>query len=93
MQLRTSSRKDDHYEVVTNKGTFETKIVVNAAGVYADTLHNMVSEDKKHIIARRGEYLLMDKELGDYFSEQYSHFLVRWVKVSSVHLQSTAICS
>ena len=28
----------------------------------------MVSEDKKHIIARRGEYLLMDKELGDYFS-------------------------
>lgn len=61
-------KKDDHYEVVTNKGTFETKIVVNAAGVYADTLHNMVSEDKKHIIARRGEYLLMDKELGDYFS-------------------------
>mgnify|MGYP000788112623 CR=1 FL=1 len=50
-------KKDDHYEVVTNKGTFETKIVVNAAGVYADTLHNMVSEDKKHIIARRGEYL------------------------------------
>lgn len=61
-------KKDDHYEVVTNKGTFETKIVVNAAGVYADTLHNMVSEDKKHIIARRGEYLLLDKELGDYFS-------------------------
>ena len=53
---------------LTDKGTFETKIVVNAAGVYADTLHNMVSEDKKHIIARRGEYLLMDKELGDYFS-------------------------
>lgn len=59
----------DHYEVETSKGTFETKIVVNAAGVYADEIHNMISENKIKIIARKGEYLLMDKELGDYFTK------------------------
>ncbi len=61
-------KKDGYFEVVTNKGTFETKIVVNAAGVYADKMHNFVSEKKMKIIARKGEYLLMDHELGDYFS-------------------------
>ncbi|MDO5146151.1 MAG: NAD(P)/FAD-dependent oxidoreductase [Eubacteriales bacterium] len=61
-------KKDGYYEVVTDKGTFEAKGVVNAAGVYADKMHNMVSENKMTIVARKGEYLLMDKELGDYFS-------------------------
>ncbi|MCD8020038.1 MAG: NAD(P)/FAD-dependent oxidoreductase [Clostridiales bacterium] len=61
-------KKDGYFEIVTNKGTFETKAVVNAAGVYADKMHNMVSEKKMKIVARKGEYLLMDKELGNYFS-------------------------
>lgn len=67
-EVEKINKKDGFYEIVTNKGTFETKIVVNAAGVYADVMHNMVSEKKMEIIARRGEYLLLDKELGDYFS-------------------------
>lgn len=46
--------------------TIETMIVVNAAGVYADTFHNMVSEKKIRIIPRRGEYCLMDKKVGNY---------------------------
>ena len=61
-------KKDDHYVVETDKGAFETKVVVNAAGVYADKMHNFVSDKKMEIIARRGEYLLMDHELGDYFN-------------------------
>lgn len=49
------------YQVRTNKGSYETKIVINAAGVYADELHNMVSKEKMKLIPRRGEYLLCDK--------------------------------
>lgn len=41
-----------------------TRYVVNASGVYADKFHNMVSEHKIHITARKGEYVLMDKEAG-----------------------------
>lgn len=49
------------YLIETNKGSFETKLVINAAGVYADELHNMVSEEKMKLTPRRGEYLLCDK--------------------------------
>ena len=50
----------------TSKGEFEAKAVVNAAGVYADKFHNMVSQEKIHITARRGDYLLLDKNVGNY---------------------------
>ena len=54
------------YRLETSKGDIETKMVVNAAGVYADKFHNMVSEDKIEIIPRKGEYCLMDKKVGDF---------------------------
>lgn len=60
-------KMEDKYLIKTNKGEIESKCVINAAGVYADKLHNMVSENKIHITARKGEYLLMDKTLGDLF--------------------------
>ncbi|APH16787.1 pyridine nucleotide-disulfide oxidoreductase family protein [Clostridium sporogenes] len=58
-------RKQDKYILKTNKGDIETKVVVNAAGVFGDKINNMVSEKKYHIIARKGEYLLFDKTVGD----------------------------
>lgn len=50
------------------KEVFEAKAVVNAAGVYADALNNMVSEHKLHITARKGEYCLLDKDAGEHVS-------------------------
>ena len=44
---------------------FEAPIVINAAGVYADEIHNMICEEKIRIVPRRGEYRLMDKNCGD----------------------------
>ena len=38
--------------------------MVNAAGVYADVFHNMVSEKKIRITPRKGEYYLLDKKAG-----------------------------
>ena len=34
-------------------------------GVYADKIHNMVSEKKLHITPRKGEYCLLDKSAGN----------------------------
>ncbi len=62
------SKKDSGYRVTTDKGEYETKVVINAAGVYADTLHNMVSAEKRNIIPRRGEYMLLDKTAGRHIS-------------------------
>jgi glycerol-3-phosphate dehydrogenase len=49
------------YRLQTNKGNIETKTVINAAGVYADKFHNMISQNKMTITARKGEYCLFDK--------------------------------
>lgn len=48
----------------TKRGSYTARYVVNAAGVYADKFHNMVSERKIHITARRGDYCLLDKSAG-----------------------------
>ena len=55
---------DEGWEIHTNNGVFQTRYVVNAAGVYADKFHNMVSEKKIHITPRRGDYCLLDKSAG-----------------------------
>lgn len=52
---------DGGWKVVTAKGVLETKAVVNAAGVYADKIHNMVSSETMTITPRRGDYFLLDR--------------------------------
>ncbi len=59
-------KEEDGYQLTTSKGHIDTKYVINAAGVYADVFHNMVSENKIHIVPRKGEYCLMDKIPEDY---------------------------
>ena len=55
---------DGIWHLRTNNGEYTAKYVINAAGVYADIIHNMVSENKIHITPRRGDYCLLDKEVG-----------------------------
>lgn len=50
----------------TDRGDFRSRLVVNAAGVYADRFHNMVSRKPLHITPRRGSYQLLDKSAGSY---------------------------
>lgn len=59
-------KTENGWLVHTNQGDVETQCVINAAGVYADQLHHMVSQEPLHITPRRGEYLLMDKTTGDF---------------------------
>lgn len=56
-----------NWQVESSVGTFETRAVVNAAGIYSDVFNNMVSEDKVHIHPRRGEYYIVDKKYADMF--------------------------
>ena len=55
---------EEGFVVKTNQGDWTSDYVINAAGVYADKFHNIVSEKKIHITPRRGEYLLLDKTAG-----------------------------
>jgi glycerol-3-phosphate dehydrogenase len=56
------------YRLETGSGEYFAKAVVNAAGVYADVFHNMVSSRKIRITARKGEYCLLDRSDGNLVS-------------------------
>ncbi len=44
---------------------FVARVIVNAAGIYADVLNNQVSTEKLTITPWRGEYLMIDKFFAD----------------------------
>ncbi len=59
------SRRDDRYILSVNgQEKYDVKYVVNAAGIYADKINNIVSKKTMSITPRRGEYVLMDRETG-----------------------------
>lgn len=57
------------YRLITNQGIYETRCVVNAAGVHADGIHNMASKERISITPRRGDYFLLDKTAGNHVSK------------------------
>ena len=64
--IPTDGEDGRQFLLETTKGQLRAKVVVNAAGVYADRLHNQVSREKLHITPRRGSYNLMDKTAGSH---------------------------
>ena len=66
-KAETLHRDDDGiWHIRTNNGEYTCKCVVNAAGLYSAIFHNMVSKQPIHITPRRGDYFILDKEVGDY---------------------------
>ena len=65
-EVQNIEKIPEGYRVATNRGVLESRVVINAAGVYADRFHNMVCEKKLRIIPRKGEYCLMDKKVGNF---------------------------
>lgn len=62
-EVQNVVKRENSWCVITTQGDFDAKIVINAAGVHAGTIHNLVSDDKLTIINRRGDYYLLDKQV------------------------------
>ncbi len=62
------TREGDTWAVTAGEETLYAKAVVNAAGVYADFIHNQVAapDDQLTIIPRKGEYYLLDTTAGNH---------------------------
>ncbi|MBM7558339.1 NAD(P)/FAD-dependent oxidoreductase [Marinitoga litoralis] len=56
--------KSDYYIVITNQDSFETKYIINAAGVNSDKISNMVGINNFYIIPRKGQYIIFHKGYG-----------------------------
>ncbi len=64
-EVTNITRIEGGYQLsIKGKEDITTRFVVNAAGVYADVFHNMVSEHKIEIVPRKGDYCLLDQEAG-----------------------------
>lgn len=60
-------KKDGYYVVKTKTDMFETRQIVNCAGIFADDIYRMVSDNIDfEINARKGSYLLLDKDTKGY---------------------------
>ena len=64
-----SIEKNDIFKIITKDGeSIESKFVINAAGLYADKIHNLICKESFKIIPRSGEYFVMDKSQGSVVS-------------------------
>ena len=65
----SSIEKENENFVITGKNgeKIEAKFVVNAAGVYSDTVANMIGDESFSIDSSRGQYYLLDKSQGELF--------------------------
>lgn len=57
-------KSDDCFIIKSSDKEIKAKYIVNAAGVYSDKIHNMVSPPNFKITPSKGQYYLMDKAEG-----------------------------
>jgi glycerol-3-phosphate dehydrogenase len=60
-EVKNIEKEAETFNIITSKGEVRTKYVVNAAGLFADDINNMLGGEKFSIIPRKGEYCLFDK--------------------------------
>lgn len=60
-EVKAISDDGEYFTLDTAQGDIKAKYVVNAAGVYSDTVARMIGDDSFKIIPRKGEYYLLDK--------------------------------
>ncbi|HEY8891831.1 MAG TPA: NAD(P)/FAD-dependent oxidoreductase [Clostridium sp.] len=63
-EVKNIEKNLNGYIIKTNNGDIETKMIINAAGLYSGEMNNMVSNNKINIVPRRGEYVLFDRVAG-----------------------------
>ncbi len=66
--VQSIEKLQNGYRVSSADASVEAKFVINCAGVHADDIARMVGDDSFNITARRGEYMLLDRECGDLVS-------------------------
>lgn len=59
-------KNNGFYNIICESGnTYETKIIINAAGIYSDEIHKMVEPIDYFLSPRKGEYFILDHYTDD----------------------------
>ena len=71
VELKTSEKVesieklDEGFKIRTSNSEYKTKYIVNAAGLYSDKIANLIGDNEFEILPRKGEYRILDKNVGD----------------------------
>lgn len=57
-------RRGGFFRLHTGGDFIDARVVISAAGVHGDALHNQLCEEKVTVVPRRGEYCLLDRTCG-----------------------------
>ena len=59
-------KENDFYNIICESGnSYQTKIIINAAGIYSDEIHKMVEPIDYSLTPRKGEYFILDHYTDD----------------------------
>ena len=58
------SKENDIFTITTNQNTYQCRYIINAAGVDADTVHELIGKKEFTIRPSKGQYHLLDKPQG-----------------------------
>ncbi len=59
-EVLSLKRKEGHWVIETSLGSYESKVIINAAGVYSDKIAQMAGDISWEIKPRKGEYFVLD---------------------------------
>ena len=62
--VKAIEKKGDRFRISCGEETIEARSVVNAAGLFADRINEMINPPSFKITPTRGEYFLLDKKTG-----------------------------
>ena len=63
-EVKSIEKTTGGYRVHSDNGYIDAKCVINCAGLYSDDVARMVGDDSFSVNPRRGEYMLLDREVG-----------------------------
>lgn len=63
-EVKSITKKNKVFHVTTNEDTYTCDYIVNAAGLYSDSVAGMLGMNDFSINPRKGEYILMNKNQG-----------------------------
>ncbi|MFY9114756.1 MAG: NAD(P)/FAD-dependent oxidoreductase [Dethiobacteria bacterium] len=67
-QVKDIRKDSGGFTVITSDGTFESRYIINCAGLHADEIYGMVTDADFRINPRRGQYFVLDKTAGNLVS-------------------------
>ncbi|MFO7677783.1 MAG: NAD(P)/FAD-dependent oxidoreductase [Thermoplasmatota archaeon] len=58
--VKEIKKHDDYFQIITNKGIFHVRLVINAAGLQCKNIVSMLEDPDFDVYPCRGEYLILD---------------------------------